>query len=188
MLTLSNNQHSKLTRVTISATNNHMSSQSSTSKDLFLLDKPEELAEHLIKALDKANYRIYIFSRRLNPLFFNHERVLDTISTTARHSRRADIRILVERPQTIVDVNHKLLKLSQRLPSKIAIQKITTEPPDDYEFVIIDNDKIWLQHKEDIYTGFTNYDARPEVKRFEVVFNDLWKNSQEDARLRRLSL
>ena len=165
-----------------------MSSQSSSSKDLYLLDKPEDMAEHLIKALNKAKHRIYIFSRRLNPFLFNNEGVLDALSTTARRSRRADIRILVERPQAVVEVNHKLLKLSQRLPSKIAIREITADPQDDYEFVIVDNDKIWLQHKEDIYTGFTNYDARSEVKRFEVVFNDLWKTSREDARLRRLSL
>jgi hypothetical protein len=177
-----------LTSAHLSVINNFMSSQSLTSNDLYLLDKPEELAEHLIKALDKANYRIYIFSRCLNPIFFNNESVLDAVSVTARRSRRSDIKILVEQPQTIVDVNHKLLKLSQRLPSKIAIQRITTEPQDDYEFVIIDNDKIWLQHKQDTYTGFTNYAARPEVKRFEVVFNDLWKNSLEDPRLRRLSL
>jgi phosphatidylserine/phosphatidylglycerophosphate/cardiolipin synthase-like enzyme len=165
-----------------------MSSQSPTSDDLYLLDKQEDLAEHLIKALNKANYRIYIFSRCLNPIFFNNDSVLEALSITARRSRRSDIRILVEHPQAVVEVNHKILNLSQRLPSKIAIQRITTEPQDDYEFVIIDNDKIWLQHKQDTYTGFTNYAARPEVKRFEVVFNDLWKNSLEDPRLRRLSL
>lgn len=165
-----------------------MSSISSTSDDLYLLDNQGDIAEHLIQALNKAHHRIYIFSRHLNPIFFNNERVLDALSTTARRSHRSDIRILVERPQAVVEVHHKLLKLSQRLPSKIAIQKITVEPQDDYEFVIIDNDIVWLQHQEDIYTGFTNYDARPEVKRFEVVFNDLWKNSIEDVRLRRLSL
>jgi phosphatidylserine/phosphatidylglycerophosphate/cardiolipin synthase-like enzyme len=165
-----------------------MSLRPLASNDLYLLDKQGDIAEHLIKVLNKANHRIYIFSRRLNPLFFNNESVADALSKTARSSRRSDIRILVERPQSIAEVNHKILKLSQRLPSKIAIQKITVEPQDDYEFVIIDNDKIWLQHQEDIYTGFTNYNARPEVKRFEVVFNDLWKNSTEDVRLRRLSL
>ncbi len=165
-----------------------MSSISQTSDDLYLLDTQEDMAEHIIKALKQANHRIYIFSRRLNPLFFNNEQVVEALSTTARRSHRSDIKILVENPQKIVEVNHKILKLAQRLPSKITLQKITTEPQDDYEFVIIDTDKIWLQHKEDSYTGFANYDARPEVKRFDVVFNDLWKNSQEDARLRRLSL
>ncbi len=165
-----------------------MSSISQTSDKLYLLDTQEDMTEHLIKALKQASNRIYIFSRRLNPLFFNHEEIVEALSSTARRSHRSDIKILVERPQIVVEVNHKVLKLAQRLPSKIGIQKITAEPQDDYEFVIIDDNKIWLQHKEDTYTGFANYDARPEVKRFEVVFNDLWKNSQEDARLRRLSL
>lgn len=165
-----------------------MSSISQTSDTLYLLDTQEDMAEHLLNVLKHANNRIYIFSRRLNPLFFNTEQVIDALSTTSRLSHRADIKILVESPQKIVDVNHKILKFAQRLPSKIALQKITTEPQDDYEFIIIDDNKLWLQHKEYTYTGFVNYDSRPEVKRFEVVFNDLWKNSEEDAQLRRLSL
>jgi len=165
-----------------------MSSISQTSDTLYLLDTQEDMAEHLINVLKQANNRIYIFSRRLNPLFFNTTQVIDALSAASRYSHPSDIKILVESPQKIVDVNHKILKLAQRLPSKIALQKITTEPQDDYEFIIVDDNKLWLQHKENTYTGFVNYDSRPEVKRFEVVFNDLWKNSQEDARLRRLGL
>ncbi len=165
-----------------------MSVTSNTSDQLFLLDNREDLTEHVETMLSKADRSVYIFSRKLNPLFFNHSHIADKLSALARKSHRSDIKILIESPQYIVEENHRILHLSHRLMSKIKLQKIVVEPQDDYEFMIVDNDKLWLQHKEESYTGFANYDARPEVKRFNIVFNDLWKNSEEDVRLRRLSL
>lgn len=163
-----------------------MSSTSNTSDQLFLLDNREDLLEHLIKVLSQGRRDIAIFSRSLNSALFNQDEVISSLSSIARLSRQANIRIVIENPQAIIDAKHKLLPLCHRLTSKIKIQRITIEPQDDYEFVIVDTDKLWLQHAEGKYSGFANYAARPEVKRFLTVFNDLWKHSEEDSRLRNL--
>jgi len=165
-----------------------MSSISPTSDQLFLLDNQEDLQEHLIKILEKGKRDIAIFSRSLNPSLFNNQSVRDTLSKVARSSSVSSVRILINHPQIIVESGHTLLTLSHRLSSKIKMQKLLIEPQDPYEFVIIDNDKVWLQHSEDSNTGFANYNARPEAKRFLNLFNDYWKNSEEDVRLRRLTL
>lgn len=165
-----------------------MASTSDTSDKLFLLDQKEDFHHYLLALLEKGARDVAIFSRKLNPLFFDHDDINDTLSKISRASRNASIRIAIQDPQAIVDANHKLLKLCHRLSSKIKIQKIIIEPQDPYEFVIVDDDKLWLQHSEKQYTGFANFDARPEVKRFLITFNDLWKNSEEDVRLRNLVL
>lgn len=165
-----------------------MSSISPTSDQLFLLDNKDDLKNHLIKLLEQGKHDVAIFSRSLNPFLFNHQAIRDVLSEIARSTSVASIRILVEHPQNIVESRHTLLTLSHRLNSKIKIQKIIIEPQEPYEFVVIDNDKVWLQHSEDSNTGFANYDARPEAKRFLTLFNDYWKNSEEDVRLRKLLL
>ncbi len=165
-----------------------MSRQSDTSDSLFLLDTIDDMRSHLLGMLQKGKQNVVIFSRYLNPLLFNHQDISDALSAIARTHPHAEIRLLVEHPQTIVEDNHLLLLFSQRLPSKIKIQRLISPSTEDSEFMIVDDDKLWLQHKQESYTGFANYDARPEAKRFMGLFNELWRNSEEDVRLRRLSL
>jgi hypothetical protein len=165
-----------------------MPKKSSTSEELFILETLEDLQHYLLKIVQQTRRDCLIFSRKLNPKLFNHENIHDAFSKLARSSNLAQIKILVADPTALVECNHQLLQLSQRLPSKIRIQKIQFEPEKDYEFIIADKDKLWLQHSEDTYTGFANFDAKPEVKRFTTEFNDLWKNSDESPYLRQLNL
>ncbi|MEO0443396.1 MAG: hypothetical protein AAFZ92_06595 [Pseudomonadota bacterium] len=165
-----------------------MARQSETSEQLWLLDKQSDLKEHLHNIVLSGQQKVFIFSRELNGLLFNHQQLSQSISRIARASRFSEVKIVIEKPHALVESNHHLLKLAQRLPSKIAIKKLLIDPQDDYAFVIVDDDKLWLQHREDSNTGFANYDAKPEVKRFKTVFDGLWRNSQEDSQLRKLAL
>lgn len=165
-----------------------MATQSNASDQLFLLDTREDLQEHLLNMLKKGRKDIAIFSHKLDPVLFNNDSISAAISGVARSSHASKVRIAIEQPQVLVESSHQILSLAQRLVSKISIQKVTIEPQDSYQFVIVDRDKLWLQHSEEHFTGFANYDARPEVKRFLAIFNELWKYSEEDSRLRVLSL
>jgi len=163
-----------------------MATKSSTSDELFLLDSKADLQQHLLKMLGAGRKDIAIFSHSLDADLFNNSQIAADISAIARSSRCASIRIVIENSQALIDNNHKLLTLAQRLVSKISIKKLIITPQDTYQFMIIDQDKLWLQHNKEDYAGFANYDARPEVKRFLILFNDLWKHSEEDPRLRSL--
>jgi hypothetical protein len=165
-----------------------MSTLSPTSDQLHILENLDDLREHLIAILGKGKLEVSIFSRQLNPRLFNHEEIANTLSRIARSHPLSQVKILIEQPQAIIDANHQLMYLHRRLPSKTSMQKLMIKPQDDYAFVIVDKDKLWLQHKEDDYTGFANYQAAPEVKRFSTLFNDLWKNSEVDNGLRQLTL
>lgn len=165
-----------------------MATQSKTSDQLFLLDTREDLQEHLLKILDEGRKDIALFSYSLDTALFNNDAVCSAISKIARSSHVSTVRIAIEEPQALVEANHKVLALAQRLVSKISVRKITIKPQDNYQFVIVDKDKLWLQHGQEHFTGLANYDARPEAKRFLNLFNDFWKYSQEDPRLRALTL
>jgi hypothetical protein len=165
-----------------------MAKNSEVSDKLFILESVEDLQDYLFKILKQARRDCYIFSRKLNPTLFNHDRIYDVLSNIARSSSQAQIKILIEDHQSLIDCKHKILHLSKRLPSKLSMQIIKMEPTNDYEFVIADKDKLWLQHAEDSLTGFANFDAKPEVKRFSLDFDELWKNSEEHPDLRQLNL
>ena len=161
---------------------------SSTQQSLFILDSAEEMQRHIQQLLEQGKHKVAIFSRTLNPLLFNHIAIVDAVSAIARSSPNAEVSILVQQPQVVAETNHLLLDLYRRLPSKIQCRKVIIEPQDDSEFMLVDDDKLWLQHKVGIYTGFANYDDRPQVKQYREKLSTLWLHSEEDARLRSIIL
>lgn len=158
------------------------------SESLFILEDAEGMQQHLVNLIQQGRSTICIFSSNLDPFLLNTESARLAFSTLVRNHRRAEVRFLVEDPQAIVDANHQLMHLYRRLPSKIFMRKLIIDPPESYQFMTVDDDKIWLQHKASEYIGFANYDARPEVKRFSSLFKDMWKHSEESPQLRRLTI
>lgn len=169
-----------------------MARQSESSDNLSLLDTLEDHQSYIVKLLRQGRHTVFIYSADLNALLFEQAEVIENLSRIARNGATSDIRIIIEDPQMLVDSNTKLLNLARRLPSKIKIQKLTIDPPDNTAFMLVDDDKIWLLHDHQIIagenTGFANFDAKPEVKNTRGIFKDLWRYSEEDVRLRQLSL
>jgi len=163
-----------------------MSYISSSSEQLHILDCAADLQQHAIDMVDNGLKHVGIFSQQLNPVIFDNNQFVDALSKLARHSRASEIRIIVSDARSLIDNNHKVLALSHRLTSKISIRKLMIDPPDDKEFMLVDYDKLWLQHKPEEMLGFANYAAAAEVKSLQDKFEDLWKNSVDDSTLRQL--
>lgn len=101
-----------------------MSTISETDDQLHLLDNLEDMKIRLHKIVSSGIREALLFSRKLDPSLFNNTEIAQAFSELARYSPHSSIKILVEEPQSLVDANHQLLKLSRRLPSKIKIQKL----------------------------------------------------------------
>jgi len=169
-----------------------MVTQSTLSDHLFLLDTLEDHQDFIVKLLSQGRHQVLLMSAELNPLLFEQTEVIESFSRIARNGAVADIRLIINKPQSLVDNNPKLLNLARRLPSKITIQTLKIDPPDNKAFMLVDENSMWLQHDHHIIsgenTGFANSDARAEVKQYKERFKQLWRYSQSDVRLRALSL
>jgi|GEM_PF-3702346 len=169
-----------------------MATQSTLSDHLFLLDTLEDHQDHIVQLLNKGQYSVLLMSEELNPHLFEQTEVIESLSRIARNGAVTDVRLIIKNPQAMVDNNPKLLNLARRLPSKISIQTLTIDPPDNKAFMLVDENSMWLQHDHQIIsgenTGFANSDARAEVKQYKERFKELWRYSQSDVRLRTLSL
>lgn len=165
-----------------------MSSISSVSDQLHLLDNNEDLRLHASQLISAGQRDMRLFSRKLNPAFFNRTTFVDTLSLVVRQSRLFCAKIIICEPKIIVEDNHKLLKLSHRLTSKIHIRRLTIEPEQEAEFMIVDRDKLWLQHKEYEHTGFADYDTPARAKQMTTLFEEYWKQSVADPALQQMVL
>ncbi len=166
-----------------------MSTPSNISTDLLLLDCAQDYLENSIKVLSQATRSATIFSHVLDPHIYDNSDVLNAISQLARRSRYSEIRILVRHTKPLIELGHNLVRLSQRLPSKILIRKITTEPSNqNMAFLICDNSMLIYKHDDQNYQGFANYCAPQEIKSLKEAYLPCWEQGAFDMDLRQLNL
>lgn len=166
-----------------------MSQPSSVSPDLFLLDSGEDFHDFALQLLAKTRRNLAILSRDLDPVIFNSPEFVEAVSALARSSRYAQIQILVKDTKPLAESGHKLVRLAQRLSSKIAIRKLTVEADDkDMGFMLCDSAGLLYKNDESIYQGFANFEASVEVKRFRETFDYLWQYGEVDPELQELHI
>ncbi|NIB41183.1 hypothetical protein HBA55_16385 [Pseudomaricurvus alkylphenolicus] len=167
-----------------------METPSEVCPTLFLLHGPETFRSRLESLLNSAERSLDILSEHLDPHLFSNEAICSAISALARRHRLAEIRVMVKNPRQLVGYNHQLVRLQQRLPSRIQLRHLTTAPQDnDRCYVIADGRQLLLQHKDGDYEGFYNSDAAPEAQALLEEYHELWDRQTIDIpELRRLSL
>lgn len=174
-----------------------MSEQSSTSKDLFLLDSAQDLREHALDLASRGRRQLKILSQRLDPTLYDNDNFASAVSFLARYHRSSSVQILVKDTKPLIERGHSLIRLAQRLPSKVEIRLLkqeTRQEPDNNAmgFMLVDSDGLLYINDDNAHRaetrGFANYAAAPEMKSLNEVFQRLWQCSEPDPNLRQLKL
>jgi len=166
-----------------------MSTISSVSPDLFLLDSITDFQEHSLKLLNQARRNIAILSRDLDEAVYGNDEFIEALSHFVRSSRSAQVQVLVKNTKPAIESGHSLTKLHQRLSSKVLLRKLTLEPANtDMGFMLCDTAGLLYKNDDGVYQGFANYNAAVEVKRFREVFDYLWQYAEAEVELQVLHL
>ena len=87
----------------------------------------------------------------------------------------------------MVQRGHRLLQLSRRLSSSIAIRVLEEHPElPEATYVVRDNDGVVYKPDELGHPGFYEPDSRASAKKFVEGFDALWRLGERDPRLRQL--
>lgn len=166
-----------------------MSKPSSVSDQLLLLESCQDFRDQTALICARARRHIDVLSHNLDYPVFNHVDTVAAISRMARTHSQAQVRILVRDTRPLVENSHRLVRLAQRLPSKIQLRKLTEEPENtEMAFVLCDRDQLVYKNDDREYRGFVNYAAAPEVRTLQETFSRLWELARPDSKLRVLSL
>jgi hypothetical protein len=166
-----------------------MSEVSTVSPDLFLLSSEQDFQEHSLKLLTNTRRTLAILSRELDPFIYGNDAFISALSTFARSSQYTQVQILVKDTKPLVENNHKLVKLHQRLPSKIQLRKLIIEPDNtEMGFMLCDTTSLVFKNDDRVYKGFANYSAAAEVKRFREVFDYVWQYAETEAEFQVLNI
>ncbi len=166
-----------------------MPKPSAVSDQLLLLESCQDFRDQITHICANARRHIDILSHSLDYPVFNHMDPVGAISKMARAHAQAQVRILVRDTRPLVENSHRLVRLSQRLPSKIQLRKLIEEPENsEMAFVLCDRDQLVYKNDDKEYRGFVNYAGAAEVQNLREAFSRLWELARPDPKLRVLSL
>jgi predicted GNAT family N-acyltransferase len=148
---------------------------------------PEPFATLAVELAITARRNLRIYSYRLDHEVFDSAELADAISELARRGRYSEIRILVSDSRPMVQRGHRLLQLSRRLSSAIAIRVLAEHPElPEATYLVRDNDGVVYKPDDIGRPGFYEPDSRASAKKFVEGFDALWRWGERDPRLRQL--
>lgn len=166
-----------------------MSTVSKVSDDLLLLDGLEDFQEYTVALCTSARRHLDILSHTLDPLVYEHPDAVTALSALARSHRLARVRILVQDTLPLIERGHALVRLAQRLPSKIEVRKQHGALENaDMAFLLADSEQVLYKHDDPLYRGFVNFKAPAEVRALRETFVRAWEYAQPDPQLQQLHL
>lgn len=165
--------------------------------DLILGKSPDAVTlehcdTHRLAALSlaqQARRTLCIHTPDLDPSIYDQQPFIDAVIKLATKGRQAQIRVLVRDPGRALTQGHRLVDLSQRLPTFVHI-RVPAEEHRDYNQAFLIADEMGLVHRPiaDRYEGKACFYAPLEASNLLRYFDQAWEHATPDPRMRRLSL
>lgn len=153
-----------------------MAEQSSASETLWLLDGVTDFRTYSKQLVSQSRRSIAILTRDLDSLVYATPEFEQQLSDFVRSSRHAQVQILIKDTKPAIETGHLILRLTQRLSSKILVRKMIVEPNNkEMGFMLGDTDKLLYKNDDALHRGFFNSVAASEIKSLRDEFNYLWQ-------------
>lgn len=166
-----------------------MAEQSSASKDLWLLDGVADFSAYSEQLVAQSRRSIAILTHNLDTHVYATPEFVQHLSDFVRSSRNAQVQILIKNTKLAIETGHPLIRLAQRLSSKILVRKMTVEPNNkDMSYMLGDTDKLLYKNDDAVHRGFFNLAAASEIKSLREEFNYLWQYGEPEPEFQLLHI
>lgn len=156
-----------------------MAEQSSASKTLWLLDSVADFRLYSAQLVSQSRRSVAILTHDLDRLVYDTPEYAQQLSDFVRSSRNTQVQILIKDTKPAIETGHLLMRLAQRLSSKILVRKMTVEPNNkEMGFMLGDTDKLLYKNDDAFHRGFYNCTAASEIKSLREEFNYLWQYAE----------
>jgi hypothetical protein len=150
---------------------------------------PHPFAELAVELCSSAAREVCILSPTLDHEVFDNTELTDALGVLIRSSRQTRVRIIVADTRSLVSRGHRLLLLARRISSSVQIRRLAEHPQWRNETIVIcDRDGVLYKPGDSEHDGFYEPSSRASTRRHLDLFEELWRNSSEDAELRTLSI
>lgn len=166
-----------------------MTTDNPTDDNLIAFDSREQAAQLALELIQSARREICFFGPKIDPVLFDNEAVIDSLSEFSRRSPRTQIRIVAIDTHKNVVNSHQLLPLAQKLTSSIKIHLADRKHRDlRQQFLLIDDTAYLFSPNAERYKGRVEKYAPAVVKEMQQDFEQIWNQSKPDRNTRRLHI
>ncbi|MAN51702.1 MULTISPECIES: hypothetical protein [unclassified Marinimicrobium] len=154
-----------------------------------LIDGPDAFRQALLHCASETRRTFSLYSPDLAREVYDLPELAEALSEIARRHRQAQVQLLVRDTRALVEYGHGLVRLAQRLPSKVTLRRLTNDiETQAIAFALGDREHLVYQNDPDNYHGFYDRQAGARVKTLREIFDRAWETAEEDPRLRQLAL
>lgn len=149
-------------------------------------DSIQTMQIHLAR---QAKRQLLIFTRDLDPYYFDQIPFLDAVRKLALARPYWPVRVLLLESRPPVSRGHRLIGLARQLTSRIGIRR----PPEDFRdrtdaFLVVDGRAYCRRPLASAHEAIADLNAPREARLIRADFERMWERSEDDLELRRLHL
>jgi hypothetical protein len=143
----------------------------------------------VLAMVQQAQRSIHLYSPNLDPAVFDDAAVEDALTRFLLRSKNCQLLILVQDTSLAVRNGHALVRLAQKLSSRVRI-KVPSEDQRDYSgaFFVADGMGYIRQPVATRYAAEAGFKAPFEARKLLQYFQEVWDRADADPQLRRLFL
>lgn len=163
--------------------------ETGSNAPLLRLEGLTEFSEAADRLVRQARRKLYIVTPDLEPERFNTGEFADAISAFARKNRHAEARILIAEPAIAIRWGHRLVRLSQRLPSSLMIRQFNQEDlPLKEIWMLADGLSVLRRDSFELLKGSLSARSVPHAQRMVEWFEERWERSRQVPEFRQLDI
>lgn len=171
-------------------TDSHQAESLAEPQQLAISGK-DVLQQAILKLLSIARREVLVMLPSMH-LLFDDARIAQALLDFIRYSAKRDVLILLNTLADQQATTHQLIKLAQRIPSRIALKQASSllEPPvmvSDY-LVVVDRTHILRIDDIDKYTGWFDLNQASRAQKYTASLLQQWPKAQEIAEFRQFTL
>lgn len=155
------------------------------------LQTVEAAADATLTLIRQARRLLCVYSRNLDYRLFGEAATVEAVKQFAlRNQRGAEVRIIVQEPETLRGQQHPLIDLAQRLPSYISIRAPVEAEDLNFRPAFIANDSggYLFQLQGDRYEGHWSPNSPPQNRQLAEEFERSWQRARICSEFRALGL
>jgi sugar-specific transcriptional regulator TrmB len=154
-----------------------------------IINNEQDFIDAAIELIKQARYTVRIRSAVLDSTLFNKDGIRDALSAFVRQTRDAELRVLIDRPDVLLQRDHRLLSLMRKLSDKVHFRQYHDIADDERDsFIITDEQGILIKPVSPEAVGYFSLNDKAITKQAVQRFDSEWHLSPIARQLRELNI
>lgn len=153
------------------------------------LNSSDDHRDAVLALASQAKRSLYIYTHEFDRRVYDQAPFIEAVLQLALHSAQSKVLILVRDTNDIIHRGHRMIETMRRAPSRIQLRKLNPDVPSDpQEYVIADEAGVLLRRVATRYAGSVDFNAKKDARERIKHFNEVWRPSEPESKLKHLSI